>query len=39
MKNNITRHIIFKIRDLLLFKHEGKVSYLYIQNKIRTNSP
>lgn len=39
MKNNIIRHIIFKIRDLLLFKHEGKVSYLYIQNKIHTNSP
>ena len=39
MKNNIIRKIVFKIRDLLLPKHIGKESYLYIQNKIQSDSP
>ena len=39
MKNNIIRKIVFKIRDLFLPKHIGKESYLYIQNKIQSDSP
>ena len=39
MKNNIIRKIVFKIRDLFLPKHIGKESYLYIRNKIQSDSP
>lgn len=39
MKNNIIRKIVFKIRDLFLPKHIGKESYLYVQNKIQSDSP
>ncbi|MEY8687851.1 hypothetical protein AB9N12_17630 [Bacteroides sp. AN502(2024)] len=39
MKNNIFRKVIFKIGDFIFPKHIGKESYLYMQQKIQSDTP